>query len=119
MTEETEHTHQPLTAQAEQRPCELYAHTAAPRPSRTQGHHRHPVYLQNRVYGSIRDPQLLWLCGLCHDSVHDVVSWLLGEARKPEPMPGRNTVTEAKRTVDWFLAVTRPRDHIHFDMREI
>jgi len=91
-----------VEAQADHRPCELYAHTASPRPSRTQGHHRHPVYLQNRVYGEIRDPELLWLCGLCHDSVHDVIGWLLGEARRPEPMPGRSAVHEAQRAVDWY-----------------
>jgi hypothetical protein len=92
------------TAQAATRPCELYAHSDAPRPSRTQGHHRHPVYLQNRVYGGIRDPELLYVCGLCHDSVHDVIGWLLGESRKPEPMPGRKAVAEAQRTVAWYRA---------------
>lgn len=90
------------TAQAEDRPCQLYTHSTAPIPSRTQGHHRHPVYLQNRVYGEIRDPELLWLCGLCHDSVHEVIGWLLGESRVPAPMPGRNVIVEAKRTVIWY-----------------
>lgn len=90
------------TAQANDRPCELYAHSRTPRPSRTQGHHRHPVYLQNRVYGRIRDPELLFVCGLCHDSIHDVLSWMLGEARKPSPMPGRNAVREAERTFAWY-----------------
>lgn len=107
---------EPLTAQASERPCELYAHSAAPIPSRTQGHHRHPVYLQNRVYGGIRDPELLWVCGLCHDSIHDVVSWLLGEARKPDPMPGRKAQAEARRTVDWYLGLMVP-DHLHIDLR--
>ena len=90
------------TATASDRPCELYAHTAAPIPTRTQGHHRHPVYLQNRIYGRIADPELMWLCGLCHDSVHDWVSWLLGEARQPVPEPGRRAKAEAQRTVDWY-----------------
>lgn len=90
------------TAQASEKPCQLYAHTGTPRPSRTQGHHRHPIYLQNRVYGRIRDPELLFLCGLCHDSVHDVISWMLGEARQPNPMPGRKAVDEARRTVAWY-----------------
>ena len=40
-------------ARAADRPCELYRYHA-PVPSRTQGHHRRPVYLQNRVYGRIR-----------------------------------------------------------------
>jgi hypothetical protein len=77
----------PRTAHASQRPCELYAHSGSPRPTRTQGHHRHPVYLQNRVYGQIRDPELLWVCGLCHDSIHAYLDWLLGDASKPDPMP--------------------------------
>jgi hypothetical protein len=95
------------TARAAEKPCQLYAHTTSPIPSRTQGHHRHPVYLQNRLYGSIRDPEMLWLCGLCHDSVHDMISWLLGEGRQPNPMPGYNAIREARRTVDWFRAAEK------------
>lgn len=91
-------------AQAADRPCELYAHSGSPRPTRTQGHHRRPVYLQNRLYGQIRDPELLWLCGLCHDSVHDWIGWLLGESRRPEPEPGFKAKAEARRAVDWYLA---------------
>jgi hypothetical protein len=95
---------EPRTARATDQPCELYAHTRSPVPARTQGHHRHPVYLQNRVYGQIRDPELLWLCGLCHDSIHEVIGWLLGESREPHPMPGRNVIDEAERTVAWYRA---------------
>lgn len=91
------------TAQASVHPCGLYAYHQ-PRPSRTQGHHRHPVFLQNRLYGRIRLPELLWLCGLCHDSVHDWLSWLLGEARKPDPEPGRLAKAEADRTFRWYQA---------------
>lgn len=94
----------PHEAQASDKPCALYAHTAAPRPTRTQGHHRRPVYLQNRVYGRIRDPELMYLCGLCHDAVHDWISYLLGEARKPTIEPGMKHKAEARRTVDWYLA---------------
>jgi hypothetical protein len=97
---------EPRTAQAAERPCELYAHSNSPRPTRTQGHHRHPVYLQNRVYGGIRDPELMWLCGLCHDSVHDWISHLLGEAREPNPHPGRLAKAEAERTVAWYWSAT-------------
>lgn len=106
----------PLTAQGAMRPCELYAHSVAPVPSRTQGHHRHAVYLQNRVYGEIRDPELMWLCGLCHDSVHDVVSWLLREARRPNPMPGRKAVREAERTVDWYVAALQDQRPMHIHL---
>jgi hypothetical protein len=91
------------TAPAAEKPCQLYAHTDPPVVSRTQGHHRHPVYLQNRVYGRIQDPELLWVCGTCHDNIHEVLSWLLGEGRKPDPMPGWKTRQEAERTVLWFL----------------
>lgn len=93
-------------AQAAEKPCQLYAHSDSPRPTRTQGHHRHPVYLQNRVYGEIRDPELLWLCGLCHDSVHDWIGWLLGESRRPEPEPGWKAKAEAQRTVDWYRSAS-------------
>lgn len=92
------------TAQASDKPCELYRYHF-PRPSRTQGHHRHPVYLQNKVYGKIKDPELMYVCGTCHDSLHDVIPWMLGEARKPLPMPGRKVQAEAARTVAWYKAM--------------
>lgn len=95
---------EPTTAQAADKPCELYVHKIAPRPSRTQGHHRHPVYLQNRVYGKTQDTELMYLCGLCHDSVHDWVSYLLGEAREPNPNPGFKHKAEARRVVGWYNA---------------
>lgn len=89
------------TAQAAEKPCAMYRHLW-PRPTRTQGHHRHPVYLQNRVYGKIRDSELLYLCGLCHDSVHDWLSYLLGEGRKPNPEPGPRIKAEAKLSYEWY-----------------
>ncbi len=93
---------QPAEAMASERPCELYAYHA-PMPSRTEGHHRHPVFLQNRVYGLIRDAELLWVCGLCHDNIHEWLGWLLGESRRPNPEPGRKAKAEARRTMDWYL----------------
>ncbi len=93
---------EPRAAQAAEEPCQLYVHSGSPKPSRTQGHHRHPVYLQNRVYGRIRDPELMYVCGLCHDSLHDLIRWLLDEGRQPNPMPGMNAIREAKRTVEWY-----------------
>lgn len=92
----------PRTAPAGLHPCQLYAHVAAPVPVRTQYHHSRPVYLQNRVYGRILHPADTWLCGLCHDAVHETIDWLLGEGRQPSPMPGRNTIAEARRTVAWY-----------------
>lgn len=99
-----EYEHTPQTATAATQPCQLYTYHA-PAVVRTQGHHRHPVYLQNRIYGQIRDPELLWLCGSCHDAVHEWISWLLGEARQPNPEPGRYAKAEAERTVAWYREV--------------
>lgn len=90
------------TARAIDRPCELHEYHA-PRPSRTNGHHRHPVYLQNRVYGHIQDSDLMWLCGTCHDNVHEWLSHLLDEAREPNPWPGRLARTEAQNSYDWYI----------------
>ena len=92
------------TAPAATRPCQLHVYHA-PHPSRTQGHHRHPVYLQNRIYGQIRDPELLWVCGTCHDNIHEWLGWLLGETRKPDPEPGRSAKAEAQKTYEWAAAL--------------
>lgn len=91
------------TARAEDRPCELVGYHA-PRPSRTQGHHRSPVYLQNRLYGRIMDGTLLWACGTCHDNIHEWLGYLLGESRQPSPEPGYKAKAEAQRTFDWYTA---------------
>jgi hypothetical protein len=73
-----------------------------PKPIRTQYHHSHPVYLQNRVFGRIVDPPDLWVCGTCHDSLHETIDWLLGEGREPSPKPGRKVLARAQATVDWY-----------------
>lgn len=91
-------------ATAADHPCELYAHSGSPRPTRTQFHHSHPEYLQKRVYGEVKEGPDTWLCGLCHDSVHDWISYLLGEARKPVPEPGWKAKEAAQATVDWYYA---------------
>lgn len=91
------------TAPAAEKPCALYAYHQ-PKPVRTQGHHRHPVALQNRVYGRIQDPELLWVDGSCHDALHSWINYLLGEWSEPDPHPGRNVKVEAQRTVDWYVA---------------
>lgn len=89
-------------AMAADRPCQLYAYHA-PVPVRTEGHHRHPVFLQNRVYGRINDPELLWVCSSCHDAIHEWLGWLLRESRHPNPEPGRLAKAEAQRTFDWYV----------------
>jgi hypothetical protein len=91
------------TATAAEKPCELYAYHA-PTPSRTQGHHIRPVYLQNRVYGKIIDGTLLWVCGNCHDNIHEWLGYLLGESRRPNPEPGRLAKAQARWTYDWYVA---------------
>jgi hypothetical protein len=103
------HTHA-RTATAASQPCQLYAHRDSPRPSRTQHHHRYPEYLQVRLWGEVRlqtGEDMLWVCGLCHDSIHDAVGWLLGETRRPNPLPSRKAMTEARRAVSWYWALTR------------
>lgn len=95
----------PREAKAADKPCELYTYHA-PVPSRTQGHHRHPVYLQNRVYGRIQDSELMWVCGTCHDSIHEWLGYLLGESRRPDPEPGRYAKREAQATYDWYVGAS-------------
>lgn len=82
------------------RPCELVKYHA-PIPTLTEGHHIHPVFLQNRLYGHIVDNELMYLCANCHDSVHEWLYWLLGD-RRNEPMVGRAAKAEAERTFAWF-----------------
>lgn len=94
---------EPRTATAAEHPCELHLHHS-PIVVRTQGHHRKPMYLQRRLWGEVRDDTVMWLCGNDHDAIHEVVGWLLGETRKPDPMPGWKVRAEAQRTVDWYAA---------------
>lgn len=94
-----------VTATAASRPCELYEYHA-PKVVQTEGHHSKPVYLQRRLWGEVRDDTVTYLCGNCHSAVHEVVGWMLGESRKPDPMPGWKTVSEAARTVEWYRTAT-------------
>lgn len=94
--------HSPRTATAGEHPCEVYMYHA-PVPVRTQFHHTKPVYLQNRLYGQIMYGPELWVCGTCHDSIHEWIGWLLGESRKPSPEPGWKIKHIAQETVDWYL----------------
>jgi len=91
------------TATAASRPCQLVTYHA-PTVVQTEGHHRHPVYLQNRVYGRIQDPELLWVCGNDHSAIHEWIGFLLGESRRPNPEPGRLAKAEAQRSVDWYIS---------------
>ena len=97
------------TARAVDRPCELHTYHS-PRVTRTQRHHRKPVFLQNRAYGRIVDnDDVKWLCGTCHDSVGEWIDHLLGESRKPDPEPGRLAKTEAQYSYDWFTTAMKEK----------
>ena len=93
--------HTPLTSPAGSNPCEVYEYHA-PIPVRTQFHHTKPVYLQNRVYGKILFPADLWVCGTCHDSIHEWIGFLLGESRHPSPEPGWKIKRIDEATVTWY-----------------
>ena len=89
-------------ATAASKPCELYAYHQ-PTVTRTQGHHVIAEFLQRRVHGRPVIPDLMWLCGSCHDSVHEWLSWLLGEARRPDPVPPPRARVLAQTAYDWYL----------------
>lgn len=91
----------PRTAMASEQPCQVYEYHA-PHPVRTQFHHTKPVYLQNRLYGEILYGPELWVCGTCHDSIHEWLGWLLGESRKPSPEPGWKIKQIAEATYEWY-----------------
>lgn len=93
---------EPLEASSAVRPCELYRDHGSSAPSFTEGHHLHPIFLQNRVYGRIQDPQLMWLCSSCHDNVHGHLYGLLGDRKMPVvPVPRRaRQVAEAAHA--WY-----------------
>lgn len=93
-------------ASALKKPCELHT-SHSPVVVRTQGHHRFPVYLQNRVYGKIVIPDLLWICGTGHDSIHDWLPYALGDStRRPDVKPGWKTMDEVEAVVDWYRELT-------------
>jgi hypothetical protein len=96
---------EPRTARAADHPCQLYG-SHWPMVLLTQYHHSRPVYLQNRLYGRILYPADYWVCGTCHDSLHEVIRWKLDQGRTPNPMPGprTNIMVKAMETVEWFNA---------------
>lgn len=94
---------EPRTAHAAEHPCELHRYHA-PAVVRTQYHHSKCVYLQNRLYGRIKYGADTWICGTDHDSLHAWLDWLLGEADKPDPEPGRMVKAAAQQTYDWYRA---------------
>lgn len=93
---------EPLEALASERPCELYSYHA-PKVVQTSGHHLHPVYLQNRLFGRIVDNQLMWMCSNCHAAVHEWLYWIMGEKREPSPHPGTKAKANAMATLEWYI----------------
>ncbi len=89
-------------APAAERPCQLYG-PHYPAVVITEGHHRHPAYMQNEVYGQIRDTELAWLCSNCHEAVHAWLYHLTGKRRQPDPIPPPRARAEAERTYAWYL----------------
>lgn len=92
----------PRQASANLQPCELYLDHGSSRPVITQGHHVFPVYLQNRVYGHIRDGKLAYLCGTCHDSVHAWLYYLLGERKVPLSTVPNRAKAMAEVAAAWY-----------------
>lgn len=99
----------PVTARATEHPCQLHRYHF-PRVCVTQGHHRKPVYLQNKVWGRIVDPEVLWTCGTSHDNIHAWTYWLMGERSKPDPEPGRREKQEADFIVAWFTQAMKDKE---------
>jgi hypothetical protein len=101
-------THEPLDrgprkAPAADQPCQIHGYHK-PKVCRTQHHHSKPQYLQLRLWGEIRYGPDTWVCGTDHDNIHAWLDWLLGDARKPNPEPGRAEKASAQGSYDWFVA---------------
>ena len=90
----------PRKAFFEEHPCQLVSYHA-PTPIMTEFHHSKPVYLQNRLYGKIIYGADFWVCSNCHDSIHAIIYWLMGERCKP-PYIGRAALAKAQRTIEWY-----------------
>lgn len=92
----------PRLARADVRPCEVHGYHWPPY-IETEGHHIFPVYLQNKVYGKIVKPDLVWTCDTGHKNMHAWLSYLLGE-RKVRPF--RNCTQREReyvmKAVTWF-----------------
>lgn len=92
---------QPKTANAADKPCQMYLDHGSARPIRTQGHHKFPQALQIRLWGEVRLHDIIWLCGTCHDNIHSYLDFLLGEQYEP-PVPPFRALQQAKGVHRWY-----------------
>jgi hypothetical protein len=95
--------HAPATSTAGENPCQVYKYHQ-PIVVRTQFHHTKPEYLQKRLYGQTIYGPDLWVCGNCHDSIHEWLGFLLGESRPPHPEPGAYIKRVAEATYQWYVS---------------
>lgn len=89
-----------FTALATLHPCEWYRDHGSSKPTRTQGHHANPQYLQIELWGEVRDDTIVWSCGTCHDSIHAWIYHLMRGWQAVEP-PARLRI-EAERVQAWY-----------------
>lgn len=95
---------QPVTAQAGQYPCQMYKDHGSAFPSITDRHHVKPEFLQRRLYnGATPHQELIYLCGTCHDNLHNWLYFLLGEWREPIPHPPLRARQWAQKAYDWYV----------------
>lgn len=92
----------PRMASADVRPCEVHGYHWPPY-LETEGHHIYPVYLQNRIFGKIVLPDLVWTCDNGHKNIHAWLSFMLGERkRKPFRRGTRKEMELVMEAFDWY-----------------
>lgn len=73
-------------------------------PSLTHRHHVKPEFLQRRLYdGKEPHQEITYLCGACHDNLHNWLYFLLGEWREPDPHPPYRARQWAQVAYDWYV----------------
>lgn len=87
----------------------MYKDHGSSAPSLTQGHHIKPEFLQRRIYdGKEPHQELVYLCGTCHDNLHNWLYFLLGEWREPMPHPPARAKAWAQTAYDWYIDANNP-----------
>lgn len=97
----------PRTMAYAERPC-VCVGDHRPLPETVELHHLHPQFDQRRLWGEVRDKELVPLCGTAHNNVHVYLSWLLaqheGKAVGVRPTVGYYHVRIAKEGLRRILA---------------